>query len=523
MTQARDETQLHEALARSGLHLSFLQKETPDRVGALCRFLFEFGWLADPAFGAYSPALRGEISRLRRYSVARPRLEGGLPQPLLFVAGSGEGKTRSATAAARWLLDVRPSLRPRSAIETLDCNTLERGQGAQIALFGRGPRDRHERQDESGLAARGKAQRAAGGILIVDELGNSSPAFQELLLTFIETGRTQPEWIHDGMTADALGPLDVLFEFTAQPRHIEEGRIKEDLARRYARGTTILIPPLKNRLTDAAGVLFVTVEAWWRGRTAPRGKRPDAAELVLPEVESWLVEAVKEHGLSASAVVDLVGQPENAPLGIPYFEHRLRQVLAPRPSRPQAAGDSGGIPPEDAVRTEAAARPCPDVLDLVELLTGNGAVSFPRNARHLKGMLGPVTAAAARLILAYLEACAEITRAGREQPNVAGTYNLMAGLFDASYDVPVGAGESGALGSRAEGRVGTTVARTRLKDLFFVNPDQTLVEIRRSDLLASLAIHVAGGARSQGLRSLLKQLSEESGQKERLRSLGWSG
>ncbi len=510
MTQARDERSLREALARSGLHLAFLQKDDPDRVGALCRFLYEFGWFADPVFGACSAVMRREASRLRRYSVVRPPLAGGLPQPILFVAGSGEGKTRGATLGAKALLAVDPPLRRRSVVEILDCNTLERGQGAQIALFGRGPRDARERADASGLAVRGKAQRAADGVLIVDELGNSSPAFQELLLTFIETGRTQPEWIHDGMTGDAVGPLNVLFEFTAQPRHIEEGRISADLGRRYARGTTVIIPPLAERVEDAMWVLFEASTEWQRRRPERDGGL-SAEELILPEVESWLGQAVAAHGLSASMVVDLLGHPESTPLGVPYFEHHLKLVLAAQPGR---SGNQGGaVDPEQLVpsripRSKAAGP------------SGTQMPAFPRDAAVLRGGLDRVTAEAAHLVLRYLEACAELASAGRSRPNVAGTYNLMIGNTNGGS-----AGSSPAEPTdkaRTRNRADTTEARTRLKDLFLLNPQRTLEELRRSQVLVGLAIHVARGSRSTELRKLLTSLSREPGQLARLRELGWA-
>ena len=62
-----------------------------------------------------------------------------------------------------------------------------------------------EAPDESGLVEQGVTQLAANGILRVDELGNSPHEFQKLLLSFVESGITQPEFPSNQMTSRGFG------------------------------------------------------------------------------------------------------------------------------------------------------------------------------------------------------------------------------------------------------------------------------------------------------------------------------
>lgn len=521
MTQARDEQKLHEKIAESGLHLAFFQKGSPDRVDALCRFLCEYGWLSDPTFCAYSTSMRATLSGLRRYAIRRPLLDTEMPRPILFTADSGEGKTRTAQLAAEWLMQVEPpvrSRREREAIVTLDCNTLDRDQGAKIALFGRGPLDNRERTDSSGLAVRGAVQRASDGILIIDEVGNSPHGFQDMLLAFVESGRTEPEFRNNQMTREALGPLDVLCIFTAQPRHIEDKKIKEDLLRRYARGTTVRIPPLAERLSDVVPIFYQVLEAC-KGGGIGWGEPPEIDSVLLPDAQDWLREAVKRHRLSASLLVDLAGEPEIKVIGTPYLEHRLKEIFASRSDQElletlrELQAPVAALQGQNQVLKERVAeleqelshakKPLggPDAFELVDRLAADELFCFPQATDRLRGLLSKVEAAAGNLLLAYLETALEVARGARKGINVLGTYKFVSG--DQSKSATV------------------TTARTRLKDLMLVSRDRTIQGIKQSDLLASLAIDIANANRSQEIQDMLSEIAEDANQANRLQSLGW--
>jgi hypothetical protein len=515
MTQARDERRLHELLAEAGLHFDFLLKDSGDRVDALCRFLCEHGWVSDPAFNAFSQTMRDGLAGLRRYAIKRPSIDRSqfnygfgdrdeesfdMPKPLLFLAPSGEGKTRTAELAAHWLMQITPRVCTSRAIEVLDCNALQRDQGAKIAVFGRGPQDstRREQADASGLVVRGKAQKAADGILVIDELGNSDQELQEMLLAFVESGRTEPEFRNDRMTAAALGPLRVLCIFTAQLRHIQEGRIIEDIERRIKRGEVVDIAPLRERPEEVVPIFYQTLKTYRRNQDVSWREPGDINDLLPPASQAWLREAVAEFGLSASALADLVGEPAEAVkvIGVPYLKHRLKNRLkAKPPGRPPAQ------PTEAEPRPAAAPTASLDQLDpieLVERLADMRDLRFPRDKKdELEGYLSRVQAAASNLILPYLEACLDIARGAKSDLNVVGTYKFVSGEHD----------------------IKKTTAATRLKELLLISKDSTLNALRTSELLAGLAIAVAD--RSKEVQQLLDELAREPSQQERLRRLGW--
>jgi hypothetical protein len=508
MTQARDENRLNSLLSAAGVHRDFLQKDGGNRVDALCHFLCEYGWLADPIFNAFSRSMRSGLAALRSYAIKRPRVDrtqvgaafGGPPsneidlaKPILFLAPSGEGKTRTAELAARWLMQVNPPVCTRREIEMLDCNTLQRDQGAKIALFGRGAQDpdrRREPADASGLVVRGKAQRASEGILIVDELGNSGLDFQEMLLSFVESGRTEPEFRNNWMTPDALGPLRVLCIFTAQLRHLSEGRIKADIERRIKRGLIINVPALQDRLEEVVPIFYQRLKSYRQEQDSTWREPADINDILSLEAQAWLRHAVRQFELSASALVDLVGEPANAVkvIGVPYLEGRLKGRLeAKPPSQPAAQPRASNRTPLDQL----------DALELVERLAEMKNIRFPHDRKKdLEGYLSRVQAATSNLVLPYLEACLEIARGAKNDLNVVGTYKFVSGET-----------------------VKKTTAATRLKDLLLISRDSTMAALRDSELLARLAIAVVD--RSLEVEQMLEELALEPAQRERLQEFGW--
>jgi len=409
LTQARDEKNLRGALSHSGYHMKFANK-SGDLVDSLRRFLFEHAWLAHSQIVAFSPAMRAMVWSLRQYAVERPYLNAQIPKPILFVADSGEGKTRSASLAAAWLAP----LLGRNRIETVPCNAfVGKSQDAKIYVFGRGPTDPAERGQvlPSGLYAEGCVQRTANGILILDEISNSQIDFQQLLLHFIETGQDTPEFL-----GRSSGEYDVLCMFTAQPRHLEEERILVDLQRRMVRGARLDIPPLAQRLQDIVPMFFGALQESYesRGRTLPTGSQLE--ELILPEAQDWLEKTVTAHLLSVSRLSDLVGLAPVLPIGIPYLASRLRKVLPQTSSvsgfGSQAKGsarmetDSVGATTESATTLPAATTS----ISLETLAQNLDQFSFERLRQlDLAGALNRLQEAYARLITRYLKATLDVT------------------------------------------------------------------------------------------------------------------
>lgn len=93
---------------------------------------------------------------------------------------------------------------------------------------------------------KGLFQRADGGTIFLDEIGETSPAFQVKLLRVLQEGEIRP------VGAARSIPVDVRV-IAATHRNLEqcvsEGRFREDLYYRLA-GVTLTMPPLRERLAD---------------------------------------------------------------------------------------------------------------------------------------------------------------------------------------------------------------------------------------------------------------------------------
>jgi DNA-binding NtrC family response regulator len=528
ITQAREEEQLQRAIADAGMSCQFLRKEPDKWLDVLTASLCKYGWLSDPTFGAYSPAMRKELAKLRRYAINQPyhTLTDGakMPYPLLFSAPSGEGKTWTATRAANWLLNCEPKLRKRNHLEQLDCNALGDDQSARIKLFGRGPLtpqgggDRRpdaggERPDRSGLVERGAAQQAADAVLLIEELGNSTHKFQNYLITFVETGRASPEFATKAMTTEALGPLDVLCVYTVQPAHVAEGKITPDMDRRFKRGEHFEIPPLHERWQDIVPVFYERLKNFRRQQDSYWLEPDNIDELILRNAQDFLVEEVVSKRLSSSFTADLVGQPgPKVVIGIPYLIYhlgeRMRLVSQRVTHVPQQPGMVVGAAPVSDVA---------DVNDIRSILRGAAEVgrnAFPKNVDDLQGLRPSVYQAVTNLLLRFLEAGlnAHLAPPNRTKIDVtnAGRF-LFDGLIDPTKLLPIAIAKN-------------PQAETKLAGLIPLELDRQFVlnALRESDLLAQLAIEIAEAKRSKPIEAALQELAKERSQATRLQQLGWS-
>lgn len=96
----------------------------------------------------------------------------------------------------------------------------------------------------------GLFQRAHGGTVFLDEIGETSPAFQVKLLRVLQEGEVRP------VGAARPVPVDVRV-IAATHRQMEqrvrEGLFREDLYYRIA-GVTVTVPPLRERVADIAPI-----------------------------------------------------------------------------------------------------------------------------------------------------------------------------------------------------------------------------------------------------------------------------
>ncbi len=152
---------------------------------------------------------------------------------------------------------------------TIDCTQYDDVTRLRAELFGAEP------GAWTGLARRyvGAFERARGGTVFIDEIGELAPENQKQLLTFLDRGRFTRVLGTDELESNAR-----ILCGTRQDlgRAVREGRFREDLWYRLA-GMVITIPPLRERPEDVEELLasrVVTVEG--TERPASRALTADA-------------------------------------------------------------------------------------------------------------------------------------------------------------------------------------------------------------------------------------------------------
>src|SRR3954451_8962899 len=173
------------------------------------------------------PALRNVLGRLR--------LVGPTRTPVLVTGESGTGKELMARA----LHELGPE--PDGPLVTVNCGALPR-ELAESELFG------HERGAFTGAAGRraGWFEEAAGGTLVLDEIGELPLDLQPKLLRVLESGRLR--------RVGGSGEIAVRTRVVAMTLRDLEGEIQRrtfraDLYCRLA-GICVRLPPLRERRGD---------------------------------------------------------------------------------------------------------------------------------------------------------------------------------------------------------------------------------------------------------------------------------
>jgi len=178
----------------------------------------------------------------------------------------------------------------------------------------------------------GRFEQADGGTLLLDEIGDTSPAFQVRLLRALESGEIQP--------VGASAPVEVDVRVIASTHRdlaeeVAAGRFRQDLLYRL-RVVALTLPPLRERPED----LLPLVEHLLAGLVLKRGGPPPA---ILPETYTALrahpfpgnvreLRNILEHALVMSR-----GGPI-APEHLPPDVHR---AVAPGPAARQVTPRPG--------------------------------------------------------------------------------------------------------------------------------------------------------------------------------------
>jgi two-component system nitrogen regulation response regulator GlnG len=174
-----------------------------------------------------APALRQLLVRAAR--VAPSRI------PVLVTGESGTGKE----LLARVLHELGP--RPKGPFVAVNCGTLAR-ELAESQLFG------HERGAFTGAGARraGWFEEAAGGTLVLDEIGELPTDLQPKLLRALETGRIRRVGGSGEIAVDVRVVATTLRDLR---RDTQRGSFRLDLFHRLA-GFELKLPALRDRPGD---------------------------------------------------------------------------------------------------------------------------------------------------------------------------------------------------------------------------------------------------------------------------------
>ena len=218
--------------------------------------------IAGTSFGAISEGLLGGATLARALHPARAAAHSTLP--VLLLGETGTGKECAARAVHLWS--------GRSGrFCAINCAALPENL-AEAELFGyrRGAFTGSERSSP------GLFRAADQGTLLLDEIGDLSPAIQAKLLRVIE----QREVLPLGETTPV--PLDVRIIAAGQlslVRAVETGAFREDLFARLS-GITVEMTPLRNRREDVLP-LFLHYLAPAAGGLVPELKPRLAESLCL--------------------------------------------------------------------------------------------------------------------------------------------------------------------------------------------------------------------------------------------------
>jgi transcriptional regulator with GAF, ATPase, and Fis domain len=222
-----------------------------DRLGRL----LETGGCADPA-----EAPGGMIGRSRslRQAVEVARRVAPSTLPVLIEGESGTGKE----LLARFIHDHSP--RRAGPFMALNCGAVPDSL-LESELFG------HEKGAFTGAVRDhpGLFRAAAGGTVLLDEIGEMSPRMQPRLLRVLQEGEVWP------LGRDGPEPVDVRIVAATNrdlEQEVEAGRFRRDLYFRLV-GVAVRLPPLRERLDDVP----VLAEAFLARVAAEPGARSGGA------------------------------------------------------------------------------------------------------------------------------------------------------------------------------------------------------------------------------------------------------
>jgi DNA-binding NtrC family response regulator len=315
------------ALATSGAALAAARRDAREREA-----LWPIGNPDLPTHGVFMCEPMQELHRTARKVASIDSL-------VLLTGETGVGKE----VFARIIHDASP--RASKPFVPFNCSAVPR-EMLESQLFG------HRRGAFTGAdhEAPGVIRAAAGGTLILDEIGDVAPELQPKLLRFLELGEIQPLGEPQPSKVDVrvVAATNRLLE-----ELVAEGRFREDL---YFRLNVIplAIPPLRERREEIPGLTEYFLRRF--ARESHKGHLRVANEtmeyLLLYAWPGNVRQLMNEmRRLAAMAETDAVIMPE-------HLDH---QIVASRRTRPASERDLQ--PNEVVVRTD---QPLPAALEHLE-------------------------------------------------------------------------------------------------------------------------------------------------------------
>jgi len=230
------------------------------------------------------PALRLVLARAAR--VAPTRI------PVLVTGASGTGKE----LLARVLHELGPQ--PKGPFVAVNCGTLAR-ELAESQLFG------HERGAFTGAGSRrpGWFEEAAGGTLVLDEIGELPMDLQPKLLRALETGRIRRVGGSGETTVEVRVLATTLRDLR---RDTQRGSFRLDLFHRLA-GFELQMPALRDRPGDVLRLAQHFLDEF-KPDLGPRAITAEAARKLL--AHDWpgnvreLRHVIRRAALLSSEVID---------------------------------------------------------------------------------------------------------------------------------------------------------------------------------------------------------------------------
>jgi transcriptional regulator with PAS, ATPase and Fis domain len=171
--------------------------------------------------------------------------------PVLFYGETGTGKELLAEYYHYWF---RPKSGVKPPLVIINCGAIPENL-IESELFGykKGSQSQATEDHPGSLAE------ADNGVVFLDEINSTQPAFQAKLLRFLDKGELQvlgsgasSKRGTDGEITTSRVTVKILAGSNEDARQlVKDGRMRSDFYYRVAGGMTVHVPPLRERLEDA--------------------------------------------------------------------------------------------------------------------------------------------------------------------------------------------------------------------------------------------------------------------------------